>query len=621
MLRRRSDLPCLLFMVATAAASCRPGSAPPRWEPPPIETRQSPLLLPIDGMTDVTKLCTPSPCATGTALRNAISDALTQGKRALYFPPGEHAIEGNVIFLPSDTTIAGMGRTSILKRTGSSFSGSQFFHIDGSSNVTIGNVAFVLSRAGETPVMTPAIYITSSAGAVSTNIRIANNYFISDDTTARTAILADGAAKLSEVWLTGNYTKNVALARASSMQLQNIFITDNRVDGSLTDGVALYTSGSPIRYENFIISHNNFANVSRYGVRVGGADGAEATGLMQNIRIANNNISAAGSGSAAYGVLAMELVIPPGTQDRPNRNLSITGNTIWRSQTSSVLFYGIAVDRPSSNPAWADNVIISGNSIRDEADRALYRGIRAAFLRNSIISDNNISNPEYAIMIDQHEGLVIKGNTLTATQTDSMTGIKLGFGSDALVTGNVVTGKTGPATSSFAFMLGTQLSLTTPKTAFTNIMVRGNRFNGLGSATCALYHQSAGYDVRYVGNDLRSNTYSCGGVFDPKAFVDNLLDAPSSDGRLVRHLTGTKVSHFIATASDQDTITVFGAREGDAVAVGAGSVGAPGLPAGVTLQGFVSGNDTVTVRAFRSATAVTTQIDITVRASVLQYAN
>src|SRR3954471_17233051 len=93
--------------------ACSAKGKVPRWEPQPIEMHQSPLLLPIAAMTDVTTLCTPAPCANGTALRNAIVTALAQGKRALFFPAGEHALVGDIL-LPSGTTIAGLGPSSVL---------------------------------------------------------------------------------------------------------------------------------------------------------------------------------------------------------------------------------------------------------------------------------------------------------------------------------------------------------------------------------------------------------------------------------------------------------------------------------------------------------------------------
>jgi hypothetical protein len=618
-MRRRLGLLATFLALAGAAVSCRRSGELPRLEPHAVETRQNPLLLPIDGMADVTKLCSPPPCANGSALRTAIAHALdVLGKRALYFPPGEHVVS-NWIQVPSDTTIAGLGPTSVVRRNGPG--DGPVFLINGSSHVTISNLNFVTHKAGETTYARPAVEITSSGGAASTNIRIVNNQFTVDPSHPSAyyaiAVSADGSAKLSESWITNNYVQNARLFNASSEHLRNLFITDNKIDGAPFGGIVINrTTGTP-RYDNILVTNNILSNIAGNAIAIGSGDGASVFGVMQNIKVTNNSISATGS-AVTRGIWVLEFQ-PSGSEPRPNRNIAITGNTVSRAAGATTGLYAISVERAAGNSSWAENVLISGNTIRDENGGVILRGIHGYLLRNSIISENTITNPSIGIFVDQHEGLLIKGNNLSAPSTDVMQGIWLGYGSDAMLTSNVVTGRTGRPEGGVAGLMLLNGGLSAPKSAFSNILVRGNRFVGLGATTCAAYQESPTIDARYFSNDMTSNLPICG-YSASKAFVDNLVDNPTTEGRLARHFTKTGSVSFdlsAATLAQGVVSGVTGAREGDSVAIGV-----TGLPAGangVTFHGHVSQNDTVMVRAVRHGSESIPAFTATVRVSILQF--
>jgi hypothetical protein len=623
MQRRAALLPVLLILGALAPNSgCRRESGPDAWAPAGVETRQNPLLLPIDGMADVTKLCSPPPCANGSALRAAIVDALgPQNKRALYFPPGEHTIT-QPILVPSNTTIAGLGATSIIRRTGTG--DGSVFRLDGVSHVTISNLHFYTHKAGEAGYARPAIELTSASGNVSTNIRIVNNLFIADATHPSAyyavAINADGTAKLSESWITNNFVKNSRLFSASLEYLRNLFITDNKLEGAPNGGMAIQRGSGFVRYENILVANNNFSSIVGNGFAIGANDGAVVSGRMHNIKVTNNSISMTGS-SVTRGIW-LNTFQPSAGEQLPNRNIAITGNTVTQTADATTAWLtGIALDRAAGNSSWADNVLISGNTIRADDGRAINRGVEAYLVRNSIIADNTVGNPSIGIYVDQHEGLLVKGNNLNAPSTDAMSGIFLGYGSDAMVTGNVVTGRTGRPQGGVAALLLINAGLSSPKNTFSNILVRGNRFVGLGTATCAVYQESATIDARYYSNDMTSNLPICG-YSATKVFVDNLVDPGSADARLARHFTKSASVQFdlsAATFAVGEVAQVTGAREGDSVAIGV--TGLPTGADGVTFHGHVSENDKVKVRAVRHSASPIPQFTATVRVSVLQYAN
>lgn len=257
---------------------------------------------------------------------------------------------------------------------------------------------------------------------------------------------------------------------AAGVTFDNIQVLDNRIDGTLQEGMQAYG------WKRAVISRNVITGTGKSGILVTLTDPATTSVSPYGLDITGNIIDGC-SDDSGIRVLSYAAYKYPGVVIADNVVRTVTGNGIHAEHCQAPTITGNRVESTTSTGIYAhysDGATMTGNTCRSVGSNAL-----------------NISGAV---------GATVAGNTVDGTSSNF--GVFIGQGSDgttnstdAVVSGNNIT---APASS------GIRLS-----TNATGCLVVGNKVRkSTGAATSALSMASSATGCMVTNNDFSGNSWN-----------------------------------------------------------------------------------------------------------------
>lgn len=257
---------------------------------------------------------------------------------------------------------------------------------------------------------------------------------------------------------------------AAGVTYDNIRVVDNRIDGTLQEGIQAYG------WKRAIISRNVITGTGASGILATLTDPATTSVAPHSLDISDNIIDTAGADSGIR-VISYAAYKYPGVVIADNTIRTVTGNGIHAEHCQDPAITGNRVESTTSTGIYAhysDGAALTGNTCRSIGSNAL-----------------NVSGSV---------GATVSGNTVDGTTSNF--GVFVGQGSDgttnstdAVITGNNIT---APASS------GIRLS-----TNATGCLVTGNKVRkSTGAATSALSMAASATGCTVMTNDFSGNSWS-----------------------------------------------------------------------------------------------------------------
>jgi parallel beta-helix repeat protein len=250
----------------------------------------------------------------------------------------------------------------------------------------------------------------------------------------------------------------------------NIQVLDNRIDGTLQEGI------HPYGWKRAVIARNVITGTGKSGILATLTDPATTSVAPTGLNISDNVIDGAGEDSGIR-VLSFAAYKYPGVVISGNVVKSVTGNGIHAEHCQAPNVTGNRVEATTSTGIYAhysDGATLTGNTCRSVGSNAL-----------------NVSGSV---------GVTVAGNTVDGTSSNF--GVFVGQGSDGttnatdvVVSGNAINAPAGS---------GIRLS-----TNATGCLVVGNKVRkGSGAATSALSMAASATGCMVVDNDFSGNGWN-----------------------------------------------------------------------------------------------------------------
>lgn len=257
---------------------------------------------------------------------------------------------------------------------------------------------------------------------------------------------------------------------AAGVTYDNIRVLDNRIDGTLQEGIHAYG------WKRAVISRNVITGTGYSGILVTLTDPATTSVAPYGLDVSDNIIDGCGTDSGIR-VISYAAYKYPGVNIADNTIRSVTGNGIHAEHCQAPTITGNRVESTTSTGIYAhysDSATLTGNTLRAIGSNAL-----------------NVSGSV---------GATVSGNTVDTTSLNF--GVFVGQGADgttsatdAVITGNSIT---APASS------GIRLS-----TNATGCLVTGNKVRkSSGAATSALSMAASATGCTVLSNDFSGNSWS-----------------------------------------------------------------------------------------------------------------
>lgn len=257
---------------------------------------------------------------------------------------------------------------------------------------------------------------------------------------------------------------------AAGVTYDNIQVLDNRIDGTLQEGM------QPYGWKRSVISRNIITGTGKSGILVTLTDPATTSVSPYGLDITGNVIDGC-SDDSGIRVISYAAYKYPGVVIADNVIRSVTGNGIHAEHCQTPAITGNRVESTTSTGIYAhysDGATMTGNSCRSVGSNAL-----------------NVSGSV---------GCTVAGNT--ADTTSSNFGVFVGQGSDATTnsTDAVVTGNNITSPSSSGIRLSTNA---------TGCLVTGNKVRKAGgAATSALSMAASATGCTVMNNDFSGNAWN-----------------------------------------------------------------------------------------------------------------
>lgn len=517
----------------------------------------------------------------GPAFRAAASAISSAGGGTIFVPAtsSSYLIDSTpLIDLPSNSSIVGTGRASLLKR-GPNYGSQILLRINGSSHVAVRDLACDFNNAGE------FFRFVDTDGATPNHITISGNRIFDSnpDTTTpgdKWAVRLSADNTSSDVWVLYNHSSDDMQLFAGGAAVSNIWIVGNRCVDGRANGIGIKQRGDNQTQENIFILHNLVESVPSLGISAGGPDdnGIERTGnVLQNVIVANNTIITNDATDDPIGIDVRHQNI--------TRNIRVEGNEIHEqsggtNDGKAIWIYRKGALTPASI---GENVYVGGNIVKGWAN-----AFHSEF-NTDVEVVGNIVQDSFRLMWSQNTDYVnIHGNTV-------INAMVLRVDTDAKrisVHGNSGRGLASSFSGYVSAVIGTGETLD-------GLYVVDNRFLDAGDTSVYGYNQDGAGTHSNV--DIVQNT--CDGLAGAVRIASGnqprrrWLNSNDSAGIPEAEHTGTKTWNPGAVADGavvSTTVSVGGAQVGDVVTVNHDSLGAND----VLLTGHVESTGTVRVILF-----------------------
>jgi len=385
------------------------------------------------------------------AIQSAVNYVANLPGAVAFFPQGTYLIS-NRITIPSNTSLLGIGASSVIMGSASMGTGSMLF-VDTSTsarqnisiaNLTLNGVSNLPGFLGNTCIRIDRQNLTlNSPGYGFNNISITNNTFQNCFTAIAVCnVLASGAVQ-SNLTISGNKVYNTTRFGFGEIgNVNNLTISNNTLanighdpNPNMTFWDAIYAQNG----SNITITNNTISNFGDDAIEVGHYPYASNVPAPSNVNITNNNIEqSTGGANSGDGILisgAANVNISNNTISDINmwgihvRDSSYTGDNIPTIKVTiqsntiehTTMYDGISICLSNYGAIPDNNFTVSNNTIADIAGSGISINNNQNIINNEYtISNNNINNCSGNFINALSGGGTISGNICNNSQQDGL---------------------------------------------------------------------------------------------------------------------------------------------------------------------------------------------------------